>query len=219
LVIRRADRRAATCTYQSPALAGFSVFGDSCFDKETNLAYNYFRDFDPGLGRYVQSDPIGLRGGLNTYSYVKGRPLSWTDPLGLKARVCCRKIPWLPANHCFIDEVVDSTCGPCMSKTRRVGLQGPAPWGSSQYRDKGEIKTNDPFDDPNQSVCSDWNTDCGTSGCIDAKVSFYPNPSTYSALWGPNSNTFAGTIARACKLPGPEYNWPSPGWHDDPPIK
>jgi RHS repeat-associated protein len=34
-------------------------------DKETNLAYNYFRDFDPGLGRYGQSDPIGLRAGLN----------------------------------------------------------------------------------------------------------------------------------------------------------
>ena len=55
------------------------------FDKETNLAYNYFRDFDPDLGRYVQSDPIGLRGGINPYVYVRSNPLSLTDRLGLQA--------------------------------------------------------------------------------------------------------------------------------------
>src|SRR5882724_9824219 len=39
-------------------------------DKETNLVYNYYRDYDPALGRYTMSDPMGLRGGLNTYIYV-----------------------------------------------------------------------------------------------------------------------------------------------------
>ena len=52
-------------------------------DKETNLYFNYFRDFDPGLGRYAESDPIGLRGGLNTYAYVNSVPLRYTDPRGL----------------------------------------------------------------------------------------------------------------------------------------
>jgi RHS repeat-associated protein len=53
------------------------------FDKETNLHYNYFRDYDPGVGRYIESDLIGLRGGLNTYSYGKADPVYTTDRFGL----------------------------------------------------------------------------------------------------------------------------------------
>jgi RHS repeat-associated protein len=46
--------------------------------------YNYFRDYDPASGRYVESDPIGLRGGsLSTFSFVSGNPLMRIDPLGL----------------------------------------------------------------------------------------------------------------------------------------
>jgi len=53
------------------------------YDKETGLHYNYFRDYDPSIGRYGESDPIGLRGGLNTYAYVGGSPLRLSDLLGL----------------------------------------------------------------------------------------------------------------------------------------
>ena len=52
------------------------------FDKETNTHYNYFRDYDPNTGRYVQSDPIGLAGGINTYTYVNSSPLLTVNPTG-----------------------------------------------------------------------------------------------------------------------------------------
>jgi RHS repeat-associated protein len=53
------------------------------FDAETGLNYNYFRDYEPGTGRYVESDPVGLKGGVSTYSYVASQPTGRIDRWGL----------------------------------------------------------------------------------------------------------------------------------------
>ncbi|MFZ5574443.1 MAG: RHS repeat domain-containing protein [Pseudomonadota bacterium] len=53
------------------------------YDRETGLHYNYFRDYEPGTGRYIEADPIGLEGGINLYLYANAAPTMFTDPLGL----------------------------------------------------------------------------------------------------------------------------------------
>jgi len=58
------------------------------FDPETELHYNYFRTYDPNIGRYLEPDPIGLAGGINSYAYVGNNPVNWIDPDG--------RFAWLP---------------------------------------------------------------------------------------------------------------------------
>jgi RHS repeat-associated protein len=60
-------------------------FPGQCYDIETGTHYNFFRDYDPSVGRYVQSDPMGMFADVNTYSYVAARSNMASDKFGLWA--------------------------------------------------------------------------------------------------------------------------------------
>ena len=51
-------------------------------DRETELQYNFFRYYEPDVGRFVNQDPIGLSGGENLYAFAPNVQ-EWVDPLGL----------------------------------------------------------------------------------------------------------------------------------------
>ena len=181
-------------------------FPGQVWNKETQTAYNYLRDcYDPALGRYCQSDPIGLRGGLNTYAYVGSNPLSYIDPEGLKALMCCRLLnstvlgTVIRQRHCYFN--VDGT------------TYGLYPEGNV-----GIPRINDPRDrggtckECQPPPCSD------VKSCVKDQHDFYP-VGDYSAVYGPNSNTYAGTIANACCKGGvPPGLGSAPSIGDDPPT-
>ena len=65
-----------------PGERSLRVLPGQYYDQETGTTYNDTRDYDSRIGRYIQSDRIGLEGGINTYAYVKNQPLLLSDPTG-----------------------------------------------------------------------------------------------------------------------------------------
>jgi RHS repeat-associated protein len=82
---------------QSPIEQPFRFQGQQ-YDEETGLHYNRFRYYDPGVGRFVSQDPIGLLGGFNVFTYAPN-PLRWIDAYGLAKSTCA-----CPIHHICTDK-------------------------------------------------------------------------------------------------------------------
>jgi uncharacterized protein RhaS with RHS repeats len=174
----------------------------------------WHRFYDPSTGRYLSADPIGLDGGINLYAYARGNPVKYIDANGLKARVCCRLVPFIgyltSARHCYIERDTDGV-------RTTWGLIGDT---GGPLSTTGTVYRNNTFD--SGGVCGEWKDDdenqccpdC-VDDCVEGASNAYPSPSKYEFFSGPNSNTFAGTVARTCGLSKPDVAL-TPGYDSSP---
>ncbi len=162
-------------------------FPGQYFDAETGLHYNYYRDYDPVTGRYLESDPIGLRGGVGTYGYVLANALRYVDPEGLDVTVCLYTEMAFGMGHVGFG-VNSNSCD-------TEGFYPNSPYGA--FMGRGVIKGDDPT---KTKICKKIVTtpeqDCCMNRCRSERSN---NPGWYH-LTKRQCTSFVRDCMRDCKI-------------------
>jgi RHS repeat-associated protein len=202
-------------------------FPGQYFDEETGLQYSYFRYYCPDIGRYLTADPIGLAGGLNTFTYVFNNPTGYTDPDGLEPYLVSRRLAFTSlASHNFVVSNADYISDPNAS-IHSFGMNNFGKTGRVDQNTRGFSDTTS-IDDANfwkglsTNSCSVTNSNASPIPASDATVDQYSkylientDYAAFAGIFGTNSNSAASALANISAgvpvpIPGPSYRV-SPG--------
>ena len=151
------------------------------------LHYNYYRDYDPQVGRYVESDPVGLGGGINTYGYVRANPVQRIDPKGLVewsgTASSISLVAGIGASLTRFNLTSECKCG----KQIEVSILAVGPSAGVGYKFAGTVA---PF-----SISDPW--PCPEVGSLNGLYSSGSAGISWGAWPNPNNPVFGSTVPGA----------------------
>ena len=209
-------------------MAGFTYnlrFPGQIYHAASQNTYNYFRDYEPRTGRYIQSDPIGLGGGINTYGYVGGNPVVFFDAFGLVTQEeivnTAKKYKWSEkwaydvskdnfkknTNKCnkFVYDVLTEAGAPVPTPNGLFNTSPPSAgqWGDPNYKIPGWKVVDDPQNGDVVAVPHRYSDATGHVGIVSGnKKSISANDLTVEEKkwpWDKNTQPQGKPVYRRCE--------------------